>query len=126
MAALAEGLRAIPSVAEAAARPWPIPHPAAAIAMAIPAAAATQLVVPAAPSPWAKAGTAKHRADSAINTLLKVRIMIRIVFLSYEVAASGWLTLTWKRPHAERLKSAHLPSNALRQPLPPGTPSSAE
>src|SRR5260370_35191247 len=80
MAALAEGLRAIPSVAEAAARPWPIPHPAAAIAMAIPAAAATQLVVPAAPSPWARAGTAKQRADSAINMLLKVRSRIRIVF----------------------------------------------
>jgi hypothetical protein len=41
--------------------------------MEMPAKTATQLV-PAAAPPWANAGTAKHNAESPMNTLLNVRI----------------------------------------------------
>src|SRR5258705_12573338 len=86
MAALADGFRAMASVAEAVARPWPSPHPAAAIAIASPENAATQFVGAAAP-PSANAGTAKHNADRTISTLLKMRIC----FLSYELPpVGGW------------------------------------
>jgi hypothetical protein len=74
MPARAEGFRAIPSVAEAAARPWPSPQPAEAIAIETPAKTATQLVAAGVP-PWAKAGTAKHNADKLMNTLLNVPIV---------------------------------------------------
>src|SRR6185437_13305623 len=79
MPARAAGFLAKASVAEAVARPWPMPHPADAIAMENPAEIATQLVALEVP-PCAKAGTAKQRADSAINTFLKIPSMLRICF----------------------------------------------
>jgi hypothetical protein len=58
-----------------------MPHPAEAIAMENPAAIATQFVGFEASPPCANAGTAKQKAEIAINTLLQVPIMLRIVFL---------------------------------------------
>jgi hypothetical protein len=52
-----------------------------------PAEIATQLVALEVP-PCANAGTAKQSADNAINTLLKTRIRLRIVF-SYEMPPVG-------------------------------------
>src|SRR5581483_10764885 len=74
-----EGLGARASVAEAVARPWPIPHPAEAIAIPNPAEIATQFAPPEVP-PCANAGTAKQSADNAMNTFFKTPSVLRIVF----------------------------------------------
>src|SRR4051812_33808034 len=65
--ARAEGFRARTLVAEAAAPPWPIAQPAHAMAMENPTDMPTQLVGFEIP-PLENTGTAKQRADSAINT----------------------------------------------------------
>src|SRR5579862_7498808 len=83
----AAGLRANDSVAEATALPCARPQTAEAIAIEKPAVMAIQLVSPGAP-PCAKAGMAKHRADSVMNSYSVYAWCCSL----YEIAASGWLT----------------------------------
>src|SRR5438874_9182531 len=75
------------------------------MAIARPAATATQFDPFAAVPPCANAGRANNIAAKTANTALKTRISVRIVF-SYEIAVSGWLTLPCKRPHAKRLRNS--------------------
>jgi len=94
----APGLRANASVAEAVARPCPIPQRPAAIAIPRPAASGTHwLVGPVAAC--AKAGDANSTAARDINTNFIVLIVLYILLHApVNLAASGWLRLTVLAP----------------------------
>src|SRR5947209_13625990 len=77
----AAGLRAMASAAAAVAFPWARPQTAEAMAMEKPPAMATQLTAEL-PPPCANAGMAKHRADSTINSLLRLPIVFPLFVMN--------------------------------------------